>query len=166
MNAFGLHFPTATIKGCYFHFTQAIWRNITEKGLKKQYQNSTAIKKWLNQFKALALIPMNLVPQAWNFLLNTKPLEEFSKISDFINYFYYTWIKGKYPLAVWSHFETIDSPRTNNHVEGFNFALKACIVKEKPNIYTVISHLQQMETIISSIRYILSHESAAAKPRP
>ena len=150
MNAFHLHFPDATIKGCYFHFTQAIWKNISEKGLKVPYQTSMVIRKWLKQFRALALVPLNLVPVAWNHLLKIRPIEEFDKISEFLNYFYKTWLTGPFKPGIWNHFETVDSPRTNNHVEGFNYALKATIVKEKPNIYVVVNKLQEMETMITA----------------
>lgn len=30
-------FPTASIKGCVFHFTQAVWRKTQELGLKTTY---------------------------------------------------------------------------------------------------------------------------------
>ena len=32
-NAFKEIFPNVTLKGCHFHFTQAIWINIQENGL-------------------------------------------------------------------------------------------------------------------------------------
>ena len=30
------HFPTATIKGCLFHFGQCIWKNVNINGFKKK----------------------------------------------------------------------------------------------------------------------------------
>ena len=38
MNAFKEVFPNTTIKGCHFHYTQAIWRNIQENGLCAWYK--------------------------------------------------------------------------------------------------------------------------------
>ena len=33
INAFSDEFPEALIKGCYFHYVQALWKNIRDKGL-------------------------------------------------------------------------------------------------------------------------------------
>jgi len=35
--ALAAEFPHMTVKGCTFHFTQSIWREVQEQGLQKSY---------------------------------------------------------------------------------------------------------------------------------
>ena len=53
IRAFKEEFPGVQVKGCHFHFTQCIWRKIQELGLSVEYV-------WLEFFKTLAFIPINL----------------------------------------------------------------------------------------------------------
>ena len=43
-------FPTCKVLGCYFHFIQAIWKNIQSKGLTDDYRNDLYFKKWVLYF--------------------------------------------------------------------------------------------------------------------
>ena len=40
-------FPNADIKGCMFHYTQAIWRKTQQIGLAEQYKNDDSVKTWV-----------------------------------------------------------------------------------------------------------------------
>jgi hypothetical protein len=58
IRAFREVFPNVIAKGCFFHFTQALWRNIQSKGLSSLYSKSTSyVSFWLNLFKGLAFLP-------------------------------------------------------------------------------------------------------------
>ena len=57
-----------------------------------------------------------------------------------------------FPPNVWNHYETID-PRTNNHVEGFNFKTNQYSFCNHPKIYQLIELFRQLETNISK-KYI------------
>ena len=59
INAFQQCFPSATLKGCFFHFAQANWRKIQELGLSNQYRNDVGFRTTVKSFVALALIPEN-----------------------------------------------------------------------------------------------------------
>ena len=61
INAFRIHFPNAEIKGCWFHFTQAIHRKSKQIiGNKSSYIH----KEWLAKFYALALTPITHLREA------------------------------------------------------------------------------------------------------
>ena len=49
-------FPGITLKGCWFHFTQAIRKKICLLGLKANYSNDYMFRFWIKRFMALALI--------------------------------------------------------------------------------------------------------------
>lgn len=38
-------FPTATVKGCSFHFTRAVWRHVQKYGLASADEKDEAVKK-------------------------------------------------------------------------------------------------------------------------
>ncbi len=47
INAFKKSFPSAAIKGCFFHFAQANWRKIQELGLASVYKSDVAARSFL-----------------------------------------------------------------------------------------------------------------------
>ena len=61
INAFKLHFPAATIIGCWFHYAQCLFRELCAKGLKKQYGEDDELKKVFENCVALALLPPDIV---------------------------------------------------------------------------------------------------------
>ena len=40
-------FPECEVIGCYFHFIQALWKNIQSKGLTFEYRNDFIVKNWV-----------------------------------------------------------------------------------------------------------------------
>jgi hypothetical protein len=53
-----LQFPIAYIKGCYFHFTQCLYRWIQTHGLAIDYRESTSnIRTFVSNCAALAFLP-------------------------------------------------------------------------------------------------------------
>ena len=66
-----------------------------------------------------------------------------------------------FPPHIWNHFETV-GPRTNNHVEGFNFKLNQYSFSNHPKIYQLILFFRQMETKISQ-KYIKRVKGAMFK---
>ena len=57
INAFQMEWPTTTVKGCYFHFTQNVWRKIQEVGLQTDYMNDEQLALRLRMLPALAFAP-------------------------------------------------------------------------------------------------------------
>ncbi|XP_067033176.1 uncharacterized protein [Acropora muricata] len=49
--------PDVQIKGCVFHWTQAIWRKIQELGLQQQYTSDKGTYTYLRKIMALAFLP-------------------------------------------------------------------------------------------------------------
>lgn len=45
LGAIRVCFPAAEVKGCTFHFTQAVWRNVQRCGLQAYYKNDPEVKK-------------------------------------------------------------------------------------------------------------------------
>ena len=56
-NVFKRFYPGLKISGCWFHFTQAIWKKTQSLCLGKLYKNSNTFSNWLRKLMALPLLP-------------------------------------------------------------------------------------------------------------
>ena len=150
--AIQLDFPTASFKGCYYHFCQALMRKIQEIGLQIQYQNNTdGLKSFVRKIAALSFVPVRFVRLAWQGIKAIIP--QVPRIEDFISYFETYWLVGMFHLPEWNVYDT-DGPRTNNHLEGWHNRLKRVVGKSHPNIYECVEVFQkeQGSTEISLIK--------------
>ncbi|CAF3649126.1 unnamed protein product, partial [Rotaria sp. Silwood1] len=59
-----------TQKGCYFHFTKAIYRNVQSCGLASVYMDNMVIRNVIRRIMALALVPAQFVSTLFNDLQN------------------------------------------------------------------------------------------------
>jgi len=69
INDFKLAWPSAEIKGCFFHFAKAILRKAVELGLKQQYEkNEKDFQKWLKFFMGFAFLSLDELDEAFEEL--------------------------------------------------------------------------------------------------
>ena len=68
IKAWYAQFPGVKYQGCNFHFTQALNRNISEKGLKKEYCTNDIYRSWLKMFKSLAFVPPHAVKHGLSYI--------------------------------------------------------------------------------------------------
>ena len=72
IKSFQKYFPNATIKGCLFHFGQALHKKLKKLQLSELYQNNQEFKGWIRLIFALALIPLASVMKGWQKVLERK----------------------------------------------------------------------------------------------
>ncbi|CAF1146805.1 unnamed protein product, partial [Brachionus calyciflorus] len=146
-NALKYHFPNIEIKGCWFHFRQAINRRSVRIGL-KQHLHRDNYRKFQNALGALALIPADRINDGLKIIKTFMPSD--SKCKDLYDYFQRQWVKMS--PQIWNHYES--DIRTNNRVEGFNSGLNRMIKTIHPNIFNLINFLkqQQANTLIDYAR--------------
>ena len=63
------------IEGCYFHFVQAVYRNIRDKGFEVTYRDSKEFRQAFYRTKALCFAPVNSVVSAFNIVKEDAPVE-------------------------------------------------------------------------------------------
>ncbi|CAF1069668.1 unnamed protein product [Brachionus calyciflorus] len=131
-NAFVYHFHDVELKGCWFHFRQAINRNAGLYGLKQHFREHE-YKRFINSLGSLALVSLNLVQDGFNYVRNIMPNDP--KCLQLYDYFERQWIK------IWNHNDT--DVRTNNYVEGFNSALN----QQQSNAIVDYSRIKQSQTV-------------------
>jgi hypothetical protein len=189
INAFKQHYLSAVFKGCHFHYTQAIWRNIQDNGLAKLYTSNPLVYNWLRMFygikthfkfiivvvsiKRLIIILISLYlalpflhPQIVSNALDllVMHLPSANGIQEFADYFRATWLEGRFDVHLWIHFNDI-GPRTNNHLEGFNAKLNKYFNFSKTNIYIFILCIKDIETEIEKSYIDLLHGLTLKKRR-
>ena len=79
MNSFKHVFKNIKVRGCHFHYTQAIYKNIQAHKLVQEYFSNPEFKSWLNYLKALPFARPENVVSIWNFSPGDKSLNRFRK---------------------------------------------------------------------------------------
>ena len=135
-------FPSSRIRGCLFHFTQAIWRKVQALGLTNKYTENQSFNRLVRRSSALPLIPLESVDEVWMEALNELTDED---VIPFMDYVTTTWVDTSaaiFPKEMWNHFDNIDGFRTNNHLEAWHGVLNRELGRPHPNIYKLIELLQ------------------------
>jgi len=150
INAIRQTFPEARLKGCSFHFRQAIMRRVQAEGLKSEYEakeGDVSIRNWIRQIMAMTMLPTFAIPLAWTFLKDPPPTEHPTlneKVRALSLYFETTWIKGDFPVELWSHFDNF-GPRTTNLAEGWHNGLNSRFGVPHPSLKTFLDWLQKCQ---------------------
>ena len=64
IQAIHTEFPNAEVKGCFFHYSQAIWRKTQNLGLAVVYKEDPQVQQWIRRVAGLALLPAEQVQDA------------------------------------------------------------------------------------------------------
>ncbi|MCP4345344.1 MAG: transposase [Desulfobacterales bacterium] len=149
-NAFALVFPEALVRGCVFHYSQALIKRRGILGLSEAYANDNAVFRWFRRLTALCLMAPWLVHEVGERILGDKPRTGNPRwdlaLSAFVVYYRDQWLR---PLTrpdfieQWNHWEN-DGPRTTNHAEGWHSSLRHKIPMEHPVLGVLIHHLKRI----------------------
>ncbi|XP_059175689.1 uncharacterized protein LOC131955549 [Physella acuta] len=150
-----IEFPTATSKGCFFHFSQNIWRKLQALGLALLYGQDPQFCLLMRQIAALAFLPSAEIPEAFNELKNIFP----PNTAELVKWFDETYVCGRvrllnarevrvpplFPPEFWSvhdnHVHGI--PRTQNTVEGWHRRWQVIVGKDHPGVFCLLNKLKQ-----------------------
>jgi hypothetical protein len=158
INAFSKTFPSLRIAGCFFHFSQSLWRKVQELGLTRCVKSSRSPKpntviteekkkatEWFLCAIGLALVPPYLVEKIWTEAMDdyTPAHHSAVKFNDYMVSTYVDVTSSRYPLNLWNVNDAIVNkfPRTNNHVEGHNSRLGS-LFPIHPHIFRFIELLR------------------------
>ena len=146
----------ATVKGCFFHFTKAIFAKACDIGLKgiysDRYLQPNLVRIIVKRCMAIALLNPELVTEAWDgIMLLALDIPEDNAcrplVQEFLVYMARTWIgvEGITPLFrkdLWNQSNNFRD-RTNNSVEGWHSGFNHG--SAHPNIYRLVEKLQEEE---------------------
>ncbi|KAG0420600.1 hypothetical protein EQH57_0078 [Dictyocoela roeselum] len=152
-NAIRAVFPIASVKGCFFHFGQAVWRKVVDLHLKTMYNESSNFRECVGMITALALIPLDDIDRGWS-IIKSSLLYNSGQIDALFAYVENVWLLDTRPLfsrEIWSQ-HGVFRGRTNNYAEGLHSRINKSINKTRPNFYELTQKLMDLQTI-SSIEY-------------
>ena len=121
-NAIEEVWPSATVRGCYFHFKQALWRNFHRFDLTPEYQViGSDIRKSFQRIGAIPFVPDEDLDYTWDTLKPTIP----NDMDDFVRYFESTWMgtaarRAQFPPSTWNQYDASLArlSRSSNMAEG------------------------------------------------
>lgn len=148
INAYKEIFPTISIRLCYFHFKQCLYRKIQAEGLKSSYDLDADFAKKIRMIAALAFIKKEHVEETFILLASKMPdicegfLEYFGK--EFVGYVNVRGaIKpGLFPIEMWNIYNNLSLPKTNNHIEGWHRGFAELVHENHPSIWKFFNFLK------------------------
>ena len=171
-------YPTARQHGCYFHFSQCLWREIQRHPAILQRYNSDDI--FCGQVKllpALALVPPADVTMAYEALAETQFYRDTQILYPFLDYFERNWVgswnrwnqsRGDplFPIAVWNCYQSVleEWHLTTNALEGWHRQFAARVGGTHPSIWPLIQEFKS-EEVAQSIKINEYIRGRAAPPR-
>ena len=114
------------MRGCHFHYSQCLWRNIQDKGLTTLYKETTSLRQFFRLLLALPFVRVDCVEDTYMHVVRdawpSGIARDHPQLMKFMEYYTDYWI-DTVPLAAWNVFD-MDNHRTNNHVEGMHSMYK------------------------------------------
>jgi hypothetical protein len=134
LRAIAEELPDTQQRGCFFHFCQCCYRQIQSLGLQQTYRENNAHRIILRVSMALAFLPSAEI--APTFVKYMQLVENYVPIlMPYMHYFNAQWMQVV-PPSVWCvHGQAI---RTNNHLEGWHYAMKRNIGKDHVDIHSFL----------------------------
>ncbi|GBC43031.1 uncharacterized protein LOC112591534 [Rhizophagus irregularis DAOM 181602=DAOM 197198] len=150
-------FPDTNNKGCFFHLCQNGWRQIQRCGLAIQYGNDEHFSIMVRHLFALAFLPSQEIPAAFNILKPQMPQEA----NDLVQWFEDNYVLGRirremrnghvvrsalpFPPQLWSVYDSIQLgiPRTQNVVEAWHRRWEVLVGESHVGLFTIINEIQR-----------------------
>lgn len=133
MNAIKCTFPAAEISGCFYHFSNAVWRKAKSLHLTDIKDNRIYIRRLI----ALAHLPVDHMPEGYLAVISS-----YEDVNDnmeiFNNYFCNQWLNPKIIETVSCYNKR---HRTTNKLEGWHSRINK-IFGKRPNLFQFISLLK------------------------
>ena len=124
-------FQSVSAKGCFYHYTQAVWHKVQTLGLQEEYRSNLDLSTFVSKILALSLCPARYVRVAWSAIKTAAP--QVSNTDDLCCYLEDTWFNSDFPITSWNHHDT-EGPRTNSHLEEWHRKINGIARKKHPKI--------------------------------
>ena len=150
INAFEYQF-LAVLTGCFFHFSQNVYRKIQSFGLASLYMEDQDFPLRMRMLPSLAFVPEHDVIDCFMILMADFP----QSAMEVAEYFEETYIGRRlpdqtrrlppFPVRFWSMYTRVlnQIARTNNSVEGWHNAFQSGLSSPHPCFPKLLKHFQR-----------------------
>lgn len=147
-------YPLVQMRGCCYHWSQAVWRKTQEIGLQSQYNEKDAVYKIIRKMLVLPFLPEEHISPTFQHL-ETKCCNN-EKLNKLASYIRSTWIESStFAVGSWSVF--MQPVRTNNDVEGWHRRLNGRAVNSNVPFYVLIPLLREEAKTLTLQQKLLSN---------
>ena len=141
-NAFRRVYPGIRLDGCWFHYTQAIWRKTQKCGLASTSRGNSELGSFVKKIMAIPFLPADLIPPTYS-LLQIPALQhsKTTKTETFLNYYKKQWLTKISPekLSIFN-LENV----TNNAAESYHGKLKTIVKSNHPRIWNFMTAINDI----------------------
>lgn len=174
-NAAEHEFEELQIKFCFFHFRQALYRNIGALGLKQRYDTDNVFNLKIKCLAALAFLPIDKVKSSYDSVVMEMFADETeTAVDDFLLYFQKNYVginvgprvkRPRFEIIKWNQYEAVvnNLPKTNNSLEGWHRGFQFNFRKTNHSIYDVIRAFKADEV---STKQAIAQRRSQADPEP
>lgn len=153
-NAVKTIWPQATIRGCYFHFTQALWRNLQTHHLATEYNvPGSQVHKYFKIMQSFPFLPLIDIDEAWRIVKALLPAD----MASFADYFERTWIGTSTTAAtfdrfMWNHHDSVLAgiPRSSNQAEGWHNGFHTMLQCNNPTMWKFLDCLKAEQVLVDT----------------
>ncbi|KAG0434805.1 hypothetical protein DMUE_5020 [Dictyocoela muelleri] len=150
------------ITGCFFHFSEILFRKVQKLGLVNQYKTKNYFRECFRMILALAFVPKNKLPyeisKIENYILKNDDLNDILILwNDFKkNYcqdvFDFEKKNSIFSSDFWSVVSRIKAniPKTTNGLEGWHRSLNNNFLNPHPNIYELGEELKKQHASVEN----------------
>ncbi|XP_042148461.1 uncharacterized protein LOC121837088 [Ixodes scapularis] len=154
INAFRAVFPSADVRGCFFHLSQCVYRRLQSEGLQELYAFDPDINLEARMIPALAIVPQDDVEGAFTELASSIRAELLLVVDYFEDVFIgRLTARGRrdaqFPIKLWNHHDTVlqGGSKTTNSVEAWHRSFQAHVQCSHPTLWRFLEVLQREDAL-------------------
>ena len=132
------------LQGCWFHYTQRIWKMVQKCNLVEVFNNNPSFKNFLRLVMALPFLPSDTIQPIFieistqDLNLQNNQIVGFEKLKWYIQRRWINQVSSE-ELSIWHHEIT-----TNNGAESYHGRLKSLIKCNQPRIWNFLETLNEV----------------------
>ena len=142
------------LRGCLFHWNQAVFRKIQDAGLQKAFNTNRGVHSFCKLIMALPFLPAEWIEPVFIQLKRAAPT---TTLNSLLSYIERQWIHSTtFPIASWSVYKR--PFRTNNDVEGWHHKLNVGSRTSGLNMYKLIEVLHIEAIDVEYVKRFISEK--------
>lgn len=149
VNAIQQTFSEIDFRGCNFHFSQILWRNIQHENLTVTYKKNVKFREFVKKLISLSYVPIKKVEKYVSSLIRqyTNSGIEYDNILHRFNYLFINNNSIIHMKKFWNCYDRLfcGLPLTTNALEGYHRHFNNCFKNPHPNLAKLLDILQKEE---------------------